>query len=227
MIEEWRMSYNGYQVSNLGRVKSPSGTLLKPNRNAKGYEAVRMHGSKARTALHRAVCEAFYGPQPPGKPLVRHLNGNPSDNRSINLRWGTYSENALDRRLHGTAIGPRGSSNRSVKLTEDQVISIKNALSSPYRGLVTELAREFDVTTTIIKSIKAGKIWGWLKVEGFQEGVDPTKGKPKLTEDQVRQIKKRLEPYTHGLYVSLAQEYAVSDGMISKIHKGLAWKEVV
>ena len=30
-------------------------------------------------------------------PIVRHLNGDKLDNRAVNLRWGTHSENAMDR----------------------------------------------------------------------------------------------------------------------------------
>jgi hypothetical protein len=33
-------------------------------------------------------------------PLIRHLDGNPKNNRLENLAWGTYKENAQDRELH-------------------------------------------------------------------------------------------------------------------------------
>jgi hypothetical protein len=32
----------------------------------------------------------------------RHRNGNPTDNRPENLAWGTPTQNALDKILHGT-----------------------------------------------------------------------------------------------------------------------------
>lgn len=46
------------------------------------------------------VAEAFIGPRPPGQ-VVRHLNGDPADNRVENLAYGTQSENMLDMVRHG------------------------------------------------------------------------------------------------------------------------------
>jgi hypothetical protein len=56
----------------------------------------------ARTCkVHVLICQAFYGRRPTPLHEVRHLNGNPSDNRIENLRWGTKSENMYDRVRHG------------------------------------------------------------------------------------------------------------------------------
>ena len=38
--------------------------------------------------------EAFVGPRPEGNEVL-HLNGNPSDNRLENLKYGTRRENIL------------------------------------------------------------------------------------------------------------------------------------
>ena len=43
--------------------------------------------------IHRAVCEAFHGPAPEGKPIVLHLDEDATNNRPENLRWGTQKEN--------------------------------------------------------------------------------------------------------------------------------------
>jgi len=47
------------------------------------------------------VATAFHGPCPDGQQC-RHLNGDPADNRSDNLKWGTPSEQAHDKVRHGT-----------------------------------------------------------------------------------------------------------------------------
>ena len=70
----------------------------------KGYIRVTLcHENKKMTmAVHRLVCMAFHG-RPKGNLQVRHLDGNPSNNRPENLAWGTYEENWADRRVHGRA----------------------------------------------------------------------------------------------------------------------------
>ncbi len=43
--------------------------------------------------VHRAVCEAFYGPAPFERAVVIHLDENALNNRPSNLKWGTQKEN--------------------------------------------------------------------------------------------------------------------------------------
>jgi hypothetical protein len=45
---------------------------------------------------------AFVGPRPAPDIEVLHGDGNGSNNRLSNLRYGTVQENAEDRELHGT-----------------------------------------------------------------------------------------------------------------------------
>jgi hypothetical protein len=84
-----------YEVSDQGRVKSyrryPEGRLLRPGCMSGGHVSVSL-GRKNSLCVHALVLLAFVGP-PPEKHECRHLNGNPSDNRLENLRWGTRSEN--------------------------------------------------------------------------------------------------------------------------------------
>lgn len=81
---------------------------LSPQTTAKGYRRARLVTDDHRTVyvfVHVLVLTAFVGPKPEGKQ-TRHLNGDPADNRLVNLTWGTNSQNTLDRKRHGTF--PRG-----------------------------------------------------------------------------------------------------------------------
>ena len=89
----------GWIVSNRGTVLSelmkrgswrPIGSI-----EEHGYHAMRT-GAGKKFYAHRLVALAFLGEPPPGKYLVRHLNGNKLDNRVENLAWGTDAENMAD-----------------------------------------------------------------------------------------------------------------------------------
>jgi hypothetical protein len=97
--ERWLpiVEYEGlYEVSDLGRVKSLArkgtlGGIMKPNL-LKGYLRVHLHNNNScKIMVHRLVLEAFL---PMEEKEVDHINNIRTDNRLINLRWATSSENA-------------------------------------------------------------------------------------------------------------------------------------
>ena len=114
--EIWKpiAGHDGYEVSNLGRVRSldrtikrrPSnmqprgaivrlkGRLISPGTSSSGHSLV-MLGRGAPRLVHRLVLEAFIGPCPDGKEAL-HFDDVKSHNHLENLRWGTRSENLID-----------------------------------------------------------------------------------------------------------------------------------
>lgn len=107
MSELWRpvVGYEGtYEVSDAGRVRRVGGRVLKRTGRGKNrYPSVNLSvaGVARCRFVHLLVIEAFVGPRPLGMQ-ARHLNGDRNDPRLVNLRWGTPSENNLDRVAHGT-----------------------------------------------------------------------------------------------------------------------------
>src|SRR4051812_39853202 len=97
IMPEWRsiQGFPGYEVSNMGEVRSwyrGVVRILKLYQQPNGYFRLslcrsgrqqRRHGRY----IHTLVLEAFQGPRPPGME-ARHLDGNKSNNRNDNLRFG-------------------------------------------------------------------------------------------------------------------------------------------
>ena len=116
--EEWRPipGWDGlYEASTHGRVRSIERTVLRagrpmrvpakvlaPNVHHSGYRRVILArgGQRFEYLLHQVIALAFHGPRPEGME-VRHLNGDQTDNRPENLRYGTSSENSRDTLAHG------------------------------------------------------------------------------------------------------------------------------
>ena len=140
---EWRVlpSWPVYEVSEWGalrRCKAATnghvGRILKPvvRKNRVGPEYIFYQlsnaGMESPMSAHRAVAEAFLGPQPFSGAVVRHLDGDSLHNHYLNLAWGSCRENKQDDRRLGTlAIGERiGSS----KLTADEVLVMRHLVRS-------------------------------------------------------------------------------------------------
>lgn len=96
MAEEWRDvdGFDGYKISNAGRVKGIRKNILKPVDGGQGYLKVTLskNGKHIDKRINRLVAEAFL-PNPNSLPLVMHLDNNRANNQVENLSWGTYSEN--------------------------------------------------------------------------------------------------------------------------------------
>lgn len=104
-IEIWKdiPNYEGYQVSNLGRVKSLERIdalghrlkekILKPQLDGRYYQVVLCKQSIVKHYyVHRLVWEAFNG-QIPENMQVNHINEIKTDNRLSNLNLMTAKEN--------------------------------------------------------------------------------------------------------------------------------------
>lgn len=163
--EIWKpvVGYEGlYEVSDQGRAKSLSRTIMRSNghsqfvkerilklslRNGRPFFGMYRDGKPKFSPIFREVLKAFVGPPAPGE-VCRHLNDIPTDNRLVNLAWGTPSENYADSVRNG--IRPeRGSKTHcprghpleepnlcrhQVKLNRKQCLSCSREYSSAYRA---------------------------------------------------------------------------------------------
>lgn len=164
--------YTNYIVGDNGCIYSTMGPMLnngmrkpripylkiKPLLNHENYcyMSIRFNGKFFRISFHRMVLETFVGFRENDKQAA-HNNGNPSDNRLINLRWVTATENGIDKRIHGTA---KGINNSGSKLTPEQVKEIRNFVA--YRGYKPFLSQKYNVSRDLIKKIRRKAVWKHL-----------------------------------------------------------------
>jgi hypothetical protein len=164
--------FPGYEVSDQGRVRS----YWQLVNEGEGYIAILQNAPQRilrpgyirrypRVGLRknlttyvrfvaRLVLLAFVGPCPQGMQAC-HGDGIRTNCFLENLRWDTPKGNYQDRYKHGTE--QLGKKNPSAKLSEHQVIDIRNLHN---KGLTqTEIAKRFNVSQVNIGLIVNRKNW--------------------------------------------------------------------
>ena len=149
--------YPNHEISNIGRVKSINYNkerILKLQ-NMNGYNRVGLsvNGVVTLFLVHRLVALAFID-NIHNYSFINHINGIKDDNRVENLEWCTSVENlnhALDNNLR---IMPNGEKHHKSKLTEVQVLEIRNSCLSQ-----KELTILYNVKQPLISAIINRKKW--------------------------------------------------------------------
>lgn len=177
-VEIWKdiEGYSGYQVSNLGRVKSlvkayrRNEIILKGSPNTTGYILVQLYPKpKERKSLlvHRLVMLTFQ-PNPVMDELeVNHIDLDTTNNKMSNLEWVTPKENkdhylASDKFKNTVANIPCGVDQHLSKLTEEQVLEIRKLYEANQHGSKKNLRNMFGVSEPCIRDILKGHTWKHL-----------------------------------------------------------------
>lgn len=183
---EWRpvVGYEGFcEVSSDGLVRSVprvvtqfsaragkivplrrSGRLLAQNvskRTGRPAVCLSRDGGCRTFQVQVLVCIAFHGPRPDGMQVC-HNDGDPLNNRSSNLRWGTAKQNQADRLIHGTDL--RGTQVGTAKYTPAIAAAIKAGEIS------SRAARErYGVSRSHFHRIRKGESWAHLAAAGVSD----------------------------------------------------------
>ncbi len=127
----------------IGTCKSHGYYQASLRREGGGFSLIRLH-----VLLMRVFC----GERPDGMH-IRHLNGDPSDNRLVNLVYGTASENRADSRRHGTEVV--GEKHGNAKLKDEDVRTVRKLLSEGRTH--QNIADIYGVSCTLITRISLGQ----------------------------------------------------------------------
>ena len=115
--EEWqRVEETNYEVSNQGRFRRVGQrNIISGSLNKDGYIDVSINKRVYR--LHRLVAQAFI-PNPRGKEIVDHIDGNRANNCVSNLRWVTAQENSDNQHRANTQMEAAEERRRDKKIKE-------------------------------------------------------------------------------------------------------------
>jgi hypothetical protein len=169
------VGFPGYFITRDGRVFSYKRSHITTNYHFAPYWLqlvqdcmksgyLRVHFARKNFLVHRLVAIAFIE-NPNNWKEVNHKDGNKAHNHEDNLEWTTRSLNLK----HAFAIGlckpRRGSDASRTKLTEQQVIAIKQDLEKlSYLGMVRDIAKKYGVVPEAISAIKHGKNWRHITI---------------------------------------------------------------
>jgi hypothetical protein len=167
--EEWVPvnEYEGYFISNLGRVKSTLHRygnykrFLIQQKNKDGYLRVSFSRNRKNKCffVHRLVAKHFIKNEE-NKTDVNHIDGLKENNSVFNLEWNTKSENIKHSINYGLRIMGKGQNHNLSKLTDSDVIYIKQSLLKKVSQYY--LADKYKVTQSCISNIKRGVTWSHL-----------------------------------------------------------------
>jgi hypothetical protein len=105
--------YPGYEITREGKVFSTESNWRGYGRreliqipNSHGYPRVKMKVGRLsrRYLVHKLIAEIYLPERPSLAHEICHNDGDKTNNKAGNLRWGTRKENAADRKLHGRCM---------------------------------------------------------------------------------------------------------------------------
>ena len=140
-----------YECWNAGVYK---GEIL----NYSGYGQAYLNGKTVR--IHREVFAAYNGYYP---EEVMHTCDNRSCYNPAHLVGGNHDANMADMVAKGRARGLKGEDHKMSKLTEAQVLQIREQLAAGGpRGYQARIAKRYGISTAAVTKIKQGEMWKHL-----------------------------------------------------------------
>lgn len=171
--EEWLEvadSEGKYFISNMGRIKSfkrRAPAIIKPMPNGFNYWQVglRIGGKRRNFLVHRLVMLTFSPIENPDEWEVNHRDFDTANCAQSNLEWATPLHNTQHFHRSGR---PRdlskttGARSHKAKLTDADVLKIREMCTQPRRGLMRFIAKQFGVSSGAIEAINHGRTWKHL-----------------------------------------------------------------
>lgn len=154
--------FPNYYILAIGKVYSVKSKKYLLHGITHGYHHVCLckNNKKYTKRVHILVLEHFIGKKPKGFE-TRHLDGDKSNNKLSNLKWGTKKDNGQDKIRHGTSKINKGECHGNAKLTEQEVRMIIYMYGT---GEFTqrEIASIYNIHQVHVSKIILKKVWKHL-----------------------------------------------------------------
>lgn len=175
MEEIWKsaVGYNGYyEVSNLGRVKRLSRSIVRSDGKIKtfkekickqhernGYMRVSIcfNYKNKFINVHIMVAESFLKNKN-NLPIINHKDGIKNNNKVINLEWSSYGHNRKHAAYYGLNNGPYGERSSTAKLTNELVNIIRTEYIETKLSH-RKLANKYNVSKSTITALLTHRTW--------------------------------------------------------------------
>lgn len=166
MEEIWKplADWPTYEISNMGNIRNKK--TKKPIHQTLGREGRYMSvylcndGKENTQRVHRLVAKAFV-PNPDDKPMVNHIDGNKTNNRSDNLEWCTAREN----NQHAVKNGlnhPGEYQKKPIRIVEtgqifDGAVKCAEAIGADFRNVYRSANSHYAVNGVHCEYVNIGK----------------------------------------------------------------------
>lgn len=160
-------NYGYIKVNNLGTKIIGKTKELALRKDKDGYLICTLSSSNNGTRyskvvkLHRLVAELFI-PNLENKPQVNHIDGNKENNCVDNLEWCTNQENSIHAVQHNLRKSLYGENHGRAKLTEKDVIEIREYYSNNKEVKITDLANNYNVIRAVIYDVIKNNTWKYI-----------------------------------------------------------------
>ncbi len=117
-----------------------------------------MSAGKKLERAHRVSYMIHKGNIPKDKIVLHNCDVRSCVNPD-HLRLGTHKDNADDKYKRNRDNHPHGEKHSSAKLSSNDVLKIRKDLQKEEYGMLSKLARQYDVCVSVIWTIKTKKTW--------------------------------------------------------------------
>lgn len=168
-LDAWgRIEFYGWVVT-PGPLSTDCWIFDQGTSSRKGYGSIRYEG---RTLMaHRVSYSHFNNEEIPPGLLVLHGCDTPTCINPEHLRTGTVKDNSADAIARGRHKAPRGAINGSAVLDDDKVRAILKMRAETQLSY-SQIAREFEVSMSLIAFIVTGKRWAHVSEPWMAENPD-------------------------------------------------------